>query len=201
MEQNSKSADKSEALRDLSDARKQLESGNTRGASTSLYRAKVVLNSDEFQNVGADDLEKKLKDEQASNLIAAQNEFGERNGIVAGEINAAKEPAAQPAPLYDSAAAQDQWARLQQAQEISTAKIQPLHINLPVRGVHYAFTQVLQTEIGKPMTIELFAANAKAVNWPMRGLVAAGAFLLFWAAVAFVTRFTLSTARSRETIT
>lgn len=199
MEQNSKSADKSEALRDLSQARQRLESGDTRGASTSLYHAKAVLNSDEYQNAGADDLEKKLQDAQASNLIQAQNDFGVRNGIAAGSISTLSGQV-QPAPQYDSAAAQDQWARLQQAQEISTAKIQPLHVNLPVRGVHYTFTQVLQTEIGKPMTIELFADNAKAVNWPMRMLVAAGAFLLLWAVVAFVTRLTLSTAHSRETV-
>jgi hypothetical protein len=45
--------------------------------------------------------------------------------------------------------------KLQQAQEIVTAKVQPLRVNLPVRGQRFAFTQVLQTESGRPMTIQL----------------------------------------------
>jgi hypothetical protein len=92
-----------------------------------------------------------------------------------------------------NAAAQDQWTKLQQSQELTAAKIQPLHINLPVRGVHYAFTQVLQTETGKPMTIELFAANSKSVNWLARGLAITGTFLLLWTFVAFASRLTQHT--------
>ena len=57
---------------------------------------------------------------------------------------------------------------MQQAQEIVAAQVQPLRVNLPVRGVHYAFTQVLQTEPGKPMTIQMQAANTKAISWPKR---------------------------------
>jgi len=34
----------------------------------------------------------------------------------------------------DSAAAGEQWQKLQQAQEIVTAKVQPLRVNLPVRA-------------------------------------------------------------------
>jgi len=31
-----------------------------------------------------------------------------------------------------------------------------------------SFTQVLQTEGGRPMTIQLFATSSKAVSWPSR---------------------------------
>ncbi len=55
-------------------------------------------------------------------------------------------------------------AKLQQSQEIATARVQPLRVNLPVRGQHFAFTQVLQTESGRPMTIQFFAASTKAVE-------------------------------------
>ena len=61
--------------------------------------------------------------------------------------------------------------------------MQPLRVNLPVRGQHFTFTQVLQTEGGRPMTIQLFAVSTKAVSWPLRGLVAAGAFLALWGLV------------------
>jgi len=133
-----------------------------------------------------------LQKAQASNLIAAQHDFTFRNGITAGPETTPGQPP-ESAPQYDDAAAQDQWTKLQQAQEITTAKIQPLHINLPVRGAHYAFTQVLQTETGKPMTIALFAANSKSVNWPLRGLAITGAFLLLWTIVAFISRLTQHT--------
>ena len=79
---------------------------------------------------------------------------------------------------------------MQQAQEIVAAQVQPLRVNLPVRGVHYAFTQVLQTEPGKPMTIQMLAANTRAVSWPLRGLTVLGAFLVLWGLVAVVSRVT-----------
>jgi hypothetical protein len=33
---------------------------------------------------------------------------------------------------------------VQQAQEIAVAKVRPLRVNLPKRGVRYGFTQALQ---------------------------------------------------------
>ena len=77
-----------------------------------------------------------------------------------------------------------------------TAKVQPLRVNLPVRGQRFAFTQVLQTESGRPMTIQLFAASTKAVSWPMRGLAVAGAFLILWAMVAVLSRLSLRTEQA-----
>jgi len=59
-----------------------------------------------------------------------------------------------------------------------------------VRGQRFAFTQVLQTESGRPMTIQLFAASNKAVSWPMRGLTVTGAFLILWLLVAGLSRLT-----------
>jgi hypothetical protein len=190
MEQNKKSANLTEALSDLSNARRELENGDTRGANADLDSARNTWGARDLDKWKADDLEKDLRKAQASNLIAAQHDFSVLNGIVAGEENAPNPPR-ETVPQYNDAAAQDQWMKLQQAQELTAAKIQPLHINLPVRGAHYAFTQILQTETGKPMTIELFAANSKSVNWPFRGLVITGAFLFLWTIVTFVSRLTL----------
>ena len=81
--------------------------------------------------------------------------------------------------------------KLQQSQEIVTARVQPLRVNLPVRGQHFAFTQVLQTEGGRPMTIQLFAASTKAVSWPMRSFDGVVAFLALWGLVAILSRLTL----------
>jgi type II secretory pathway pseudopilin PulG len=192
MEQASKSAAKVEALQDVNEARQQLAGGNVREANANFYRAKAKLYADGFANDDVKQLEKDLQNAQASNLVAAQSDFTARNSgrIAAGEENA---PAQTPQSglQYDNAAAGQQWTKLQQAQEIMTSKVQPLHVNLPVRGSHFAFTQVLQTETGLPMTIRLFAASEKAVNWPMRGLAVTCAFLMLWGMVAVLSRLTL----------
>jgi hypothetical protein len=91
---------------------------------------------------------------------------------------------------YDNASTEQQWTKLQQAQEIVTAKVQLLRVNLPVRGRHFDFKQVLQTEGGRPMTVQLFATSSKAVSWPSRlgtGLIAFG---ILWGMVAAVSRVT-----------
>ena len=88
---------------------------------------------------------------------------------------------------YDSAAAEAQWTKLTQAQEVAAAKVQPLRVNLPVRGLRVAFAQVLQTEVNKPMTIQLQATNTKTGTGLGRiGLGLVG-FLALWAVVAVVT--------------
>jgi hypothetical protein len=136
-------------------------------------------------------LEKDLQNAQASNLINAQTEFSSRNnGQVAGGVNTPVQTGS-PGFLYDADTAQQQWTKLQQAQEIVVAQIRPLHVNLPVRGVHFAFTQVLQTEPGKPMTILMQAANTRAISWPTRILMLGAAFLLLWGMVALVSRLTI----------
>ena len=197
MEQIKKASARVEVDRDVNEARRQLAGGNTREANATFNRAKTRLYADKKEDGYVQQLEKDLQTAQASNLINAQNDFVTRN---AGEIATdGKFPAQQvqkPGGQNDNAAAGQQWMKLQQAQEIVTAKVQPLRVNLPVRGLHFAFTQVLQTESGRPMTIQLFAASAKAVSWPMRGLTVLGAFLLLWALVAILSRLTLSTRRS-----
>jgi hypothetical protein len=196
MEQAKKASAKVEVDRDVNEARRQLAGGNMREASATFNRAKTRLYADKKEDGDVQQLEKDLQTAQASNLINAQNDFVTRN---AGEIAAdGKLPAQQvqkPGGPDDNAAAGQQWMKLQQAQEIVTAKVQPLRVNLPVRGLHFAFTQVLQTESGRPMTIQLFTASTKAVSWPMRGLTATGAFLMLWALVAILSRLTLRASR------
>jgi hypothetical protein len=141
-------------------------------------------------------LEKDLQNAQASNLINAQSEFSWRNN---GQINADNNAPAQnqnPTLSYDNAAAEQQSAKLQQAQEIGATQVQPLRVNLPIRGAGYAFTQVLQTEPGKPMTVQMQAANTKAVNWPEQALMFAAAFLALWGLVAVVSHLTTRPRRA-----
>jgi len=191
MEQVQRASDKVEVDRDMSEARRQLSEGNTRVATENFNRAKAKFPTDQDTGVMVKQLESDLKSAQASNLIQAQNDFGVRNN---GMISVTGDGTGQGGvvdSLYDSAAAGEQWQKLQQSQEIMTARVQPLRVNLPVRGQRFAFTQVLQTESGRPMTIHLFAANTKAVSWPVRGLTVAGAFLILWAVVAVISWLSL----------
>ncbi|PYJ03072.1 MAG: hypothetical protein DME25_13620 [Verrucomicrobia bacterium] len=157
---------------DLSSAQRKLSSGNVKEAWADYSRARNKGNFDDLVRA------------QGSNLIGAQNEFTMNNaGRAAGGQAQTPVPAGQVIQ-YDKAAAEAQWTKLQQAQELGLAKVQPIRVNLPTRGLRHAFTQVLQTEISKPMTIRLLAVNAKAVSWPQRLATALGAFLVLWLLVS-----------------
>ena len=188
-ERETKAWFKSEAMKDVSKAKMNLSSGNVREAAVVYNRARAKQQggyAGEADDADVKKLEKELNVAQASNLINAQNEFSLRNSGQFGEVQQ-RISGGKLFALYDNAAAEQQWTKLQQAQEVVAAKVQPLHVNLPARGLRYAFTQVLQTEVNKPMTIQLNVANNKTGHWFSRigwGFVA---FLVLWAAVAMVS--------------
>jgi prepilin-type processing-associated H-X9-DG protein len=189
-EREAKAAAKAEARKDVSGAWGQLGKGNLREASVEYNRVKVK-SAMGGENAEAKQLEKQLRAAQASNLIRAQNDFSlVNNGPL---LDPAQPPAAgapnQPTPgFYDNETAEAQWTKLQQAQEIAAAKVQPLRINLPTRGLSYTFTQVLQTEVDKPLTIRLSAANARTGNWPGRLALSLTGFLVLWGIVVVALR-------------
>ncbi|MGN6643515.1 MAG: hypothetical protein ACTHKU_11010 [Verrucomicrobiota bacterium] len=186
METQSKAFLKAEAMREVSAAKRKLASGNVREATADFNRARgKFLSTAEDSDVKT--LAKDLQIAQGSNLINAQNDFAVRNSgyFVNGQAPGEAQPMK---PRYDTADAEQQWNKLQQAQEMVAAKVQPLRVNLPIRGVRRAFTQVLQTEVNKPMTIQLLAVSTKAVSWPMRLATAAAAFLLLWGAISVFLR-------------
>jgi len=81
-----------------------------------------------------------------------------------------------------------QWDKVQAAQEVAESKSLPLRINLPRRGIQLSFQQVLQTEVGKPMTIEFQASNQKSVSWlKVLGISGIG-FIVLWGLVVLVFR-------------
>ena len=125
-------------------------------------------------------LEDDLRRAQSSNLINAQQAFSFDNRSQAGPQQTREFTAGAGVARYDAAAAEAQWTKLHQAQEVEVAKVRPLRVNLPTRGLRHVFTQVLQTEIGKPMTERLQAASTKTVSWPKRLATGVGAFLLLW---------------------
>ena len=192
MEQANKASAKTEVRRDVSEARQQLAGGNVREATANFSRAKAKFAADKDEDAEVKKLGDDLKTAQASNLINAQNEFFYRN---AGHLSTDGSESGQGRLNYnpassDSAAAGEQWTKLQQAQEIVSAKVQPLRVNLPLRGQRLAFTQVLQTEGGKPMTFLLSAENTKMVHWPSRLGAGLAAFLMLWVIVSVLSRVT-----------
>jgi len=129
-------------------------------------------------------LEAQLRNVQARNLIQAQQEFSLNNASVPG-IQVQQTLTGQNPVQYDDAAAEAQWTKLAQAQEVAAAKVQPLHVNLPLRGLRHAFTQVLQTEPNNvPMTIQLSAVNSKTGTWLKRVGMGLVGFLVLWGLVA-----------------
>ena len=192
MEQANKASAKVEVKRDVSAARQQLAGGNVREATVNLSRAKAKFYAGKDEDAEVRKLGDELKSAQASNLINAQNDFAYRNAgsVAAGGGESGPARLNYNLAIGDNATAGEQWTKLQQAQEIVTTKVQPLRVNLPVRGQRLAFTEVLQTEGGRPMTFVLAAENTKTIHWPSRlgaGLVA---FLALWLAVSVLSHVT-----------
>lgn len=186
-EKKTKATYKAEAMKDMGKAKMKLSVGNVRDAAVDYNRAKRQgWYANESDDADVKKLEKELNVAQASNLINAQSDFSLRNNGFSGE-QAETLTGGKITAQYKNDDAEKQWAKLQQAQEIVATKVQPLRVNLPARGLRYSFTQVLQTEVNKPMTIQLAAANNKTGHWFSRIGLALMAFLVLWAAVAMVS--------------
>ena len=191
----SESAAKTEAEKDLKseigNAKKKLAEGNVKEAANYLSRTKnrgVANTADGDAEAKA--VEKQLRQAQASNLVQAQEEFATRNNSMADQqaIWGGSSGMVRDKVGVDlNAAAEQQWEKLQQAQEVAVAKVRPLRVNLPTRGLRHAFAQVLQAEPGKPMTVSFLAENAKMVNWPKRVATGLAGFVALWVVVAFVS--------------
>ena len=194
MEKASQTDSQVEMEREVTEARRQLVGGNVREATASFNRARVNNSLGQAANKDMLSLAEDLKKAQASNLINAQSYFSERNAEPADSVDR-PQPSQVIANAYTDVAAGEQWAKLQQAQEVVAAKVQPLRVNLPLRGLHYTCTQVLQTEGGKPMTISLYAVSNQLVNWPARLLGAGVAFLFLWGLVISLSRVVSASRR------
>jgi hypothetical protein len=89
----------------------------------------------------------------------------------------------------DKLVAERQVAQLQRAQAVAVARLSPLRVSLPTRGLRHSFVQVLQTEINKPLTITMNAANDRKMGWFKKASLWSGGFVCLWViAAVFVTR-------------
>jgi hypothetical protein len=135
-------------------------------------------------------LKKKLRDAQAANMLKRQESFSKvytkgGKGVVVEQRMARDDVVEQ---LLSKETAARQWDRLQRAQEIGEARIRPIHVVLPQRGIKYGFTQPLQSKPWEPMTITLQVSKTGGggvLAWVGSSLVA---FLGIWVAVALKQR-------------
>jgi hypothetical protein len=178
----------------LSKARKELASGNVKDANGEfLNAARNNWELDEATKHELEGLKRDLGRVQGSNLIQSQNQFAFDNATKYGvqvpqqaQAGDATRPGGQAGQVlqYDAEVAERQWGVLQRAQEVKVATVRPLRVNLPTRGLRHVFTQVLQTEVQKPMTIQFKASNEKAVSWTKRVGLGLFGFLALWGIVA-----------------
>jgi hypothetical protein len=197
-EEEKKMAKQAEVRNYLSNARSSLASGKLGGANGDFNQALRInaADGDADTKKEVEQLKRDLGRAQSGNLIKAQraytlenaSKFSDVSGVpAAGEKDSVqKAERAAELVLYDAEAAEQQWGALQRAQEISVAKIQPLRANLPTRGLRHSFAQVLQTEVNKPMTIQLTATNTKEVGWFRQLVYFAAGFILLWIFVSAV---------------
>jgi hypothetical protein len=134
-------------------------------------------------------LENDLKRSQANNLIAGQEaQMMSLNGPTSTQGDGVQVIRGLQQRKLDQGAAELQWEKVSQAQDIAATKIMPLRINLPKRGLRFSFTQVLQTEVGKPMVVEFRAVNQQASSWTGRIAWGIMGLLIMWAVVALTFR-------------
>ena len=169
---------------EVSRAKGKLARGEVKAAYEDYNRALNVSHSDK-EGKDLRELGDELRRIQGSNLLQAQSDFSAAN---APQMPSQVAGPQQRVTLYDNAAAEAQWTKLQQAQEAAVAKVMPLHVNLPTRGLRQSFTQVLQTELGKPMTVQMTAVNTKSPHWFGRLAWAVGGFLVLWILVVAMAR-------------
>jgi len=191
-----KGAKQSQARSSLARARSLLSSGKLKDANDDLKDA--LMNNTEGDAETKKELEVLKRDldrAQSSNLIQAQRAYTVDNFRRANADQVDKpvrqlEEKAAGLVAYDEEVAERQWNALQKAQEVTVAKVQPLRVNLPTRGLRHSFTQVLQTEINKPMTVQFRAANTQHIGWVKLIVNGIAAFLVLWlfAAVVFNRR-------------
>ena len=199
----------------LKAARDNLSGGNLRQAVTSFKRSKVKgqqLSQSAAEDRDLKQVEQELRRAQGSNLIDAQNRYVIDNNARLGDQQAVQlagqqpaqqqlaqraEPAANLFLNYDVDVAAQQWDKLEKAQQVAVAKVSPLRVNLPTRGVRHTFSQVLQTEIRKPMTVRLVAENTKDPNWFTRAALVVVAFGVLWLVIAWLSQRAARSGASR----
>jgi hypothetical protein len=168
-------ARKSQISRTLKKAKEGLSQQKLEAANTAFDQIQDDTWSEAGEKAAVAEIRKELRQAQALNMINAERSFAFHNKDAKGQ-----DSGQQGASKKDEDYAAIQWERVQQAQELGVSKVRPLHVTLPSRGLHYAFTQPLQTESGKPMTVIFKAVNTRGVSLPLGLALGIAGLLTLW---------------------
>ncbi|MBI5684855.1 MAG: hypothetical protein HZC54_07230 [Verrucomicrobia bacterium] len=175
----------------LSSARSNLFQGKAKVAVDAYNRARASGGKGKFfyDNVkDFKDIEQQVRQSQAAN-IGFNNALVGQSGTAGGaQLDVSQATMSQQPARVDADAAAKQYDKLQQAQEMAVARVSPLRVNLPTHGVKHVFTQVLQTDLARPMTIRFDALNTRAIGWPVKAGLGVVAFGLLWLATVLTLR-------------
>ena len=182
----------------LSSARSNLAQGNAKVAVDAYNRARASGGKGQAFFSNAKDfkaIEQQVRTVQANNVMNFNGGVINQS-VVVGETLKLEAPFGgrqtfpqqQPMSQADNDAAAKQYDKLQQAQEMAVTRVLPLRVNLPTHGVKHTFTQVLQTDLAKPMTVRFHALNTRAIGWPVEAAFGVAAFAVLWLATVLALR-------------
>ena len=174
----------SQAVDFLSSTRKEVAAGKYDNAGKlSQFRSRALRDDSAKRELQV--LEETVAQGQGGSLLQAQRNYAANNSLQLG-VQAPSSTVVNP-DLYDAEVAAKQVVQLNRAQEVAVARVTPLRVNLPTRGIRHAFAQVLQTEVNKPLTVSFHAQNDRRTGWFKLALFWGGGFVVLWAVTFAVT--------------
>jgi general secretion pathway protein G len=198
-EAEQKQAKQAEASSFISNARLQLGNGNIRAIDQNKANWALGNSFDSSTLQALADVQQNVNVIQAKNLSQQGRVFANPGIMTANSMPIAQQPGQNFNPGFQSGQAQNyaqaeqqtaedfnglaQWSKVAQAQQLAVARVQPLRANLPTRGLHHAFTQILQTEVDKPLSIQFTAANTRTGGLFRQAFDCALGLFLLWAIV------------------
>jgi hypothetical protein len=182
-EAEKKQAKQAETVNFISNARQNLAISNIRA----IDQTKLNDNYDSLDSATRGQIEavkQELNYQNAANISQQNGRVFANTGQVrqslynnSGQVGQAQMPAQSDVQRNSL----QQWEKLAQAQQLAVARVQPLRVNLPTRGV-----QILQTEVDKPLSIQFTASNTRSGGLLGRMAACALAMIVLWAIVHFL---------------
>jgi hypothetical protein len=178
-EAQKKQAKQADTVKFLSKARENLAISNIKG----IDQNKLNANYESFDSATRSQIEEVRNEVNFRNadiltMNGAYNSGGQISTQTGQNLQPNQGQMANPSDVQYNGLLQ--WSKLAQAQQLAVARVQPLRVNLPTRGVHYAFTQILQTEVDKPLNIQFTAANTRSGGLFGKLVVSVLGFVVLW---------------------
>jgi hypothetical protein len=174
-------AQKAKMTRVLRKAQEELSQQKLKDVNQMVEQVQMEAERDSDSQSAVETIGKQLRQAQAQNVLNAQRTFALNYvQVQGGKGDGQQATAAQAGEQLDEEVAAVQWERVRQAQELGVSQVRPLHVNLPSRGLHYAFAQALQTQPGEPLTVEMKVASARGISLPLGLLLGGGGFIGLW---------------------